>query len=314
MGDNEGTDPITFPDFGAPEGSGIPKDAAGTPPAGEGTPPASAAPAGTPPAGPAGTTPPVTPPSDADLVSRSQFTQVHGENQQLKAQLERLTAILTGLGQIIPGLKAPAAPPVPAEPLTPEAQQDIALLKKYMPWWDGVESLVGMKDRIEKAIAKMEQVAEEQQVTSKAEQERDDAYARRSLAAVHKAIAPFYLGPGKEAKDLPEFRRQTINDIFVRWVGMDQERALRYNAYDDALVGEFVQFFEAEMVTPFKREGAVKAVAQANKVGKLPVSGATTSTLGTPPPTVKPAEGEDPLDAALKRAWAHHTAQTQSGG
>ena len=316
MGDDERTEPMVFPDFTVPEGSGIPKTPVEPVKLVEGT-GGPASPAGTPPAAPtpaAGTTPPAVPASPAEeMFPKHRYDELHTRNQQLQGQIDRLTGLLTSISNVFPSLRGPAAPAAPAEPIDPERQKDIDTLKRLIPFWDGAESLVSMKARIEAALTDLEELKTERVQSSKQQQAGWDRYAVDSLKAVHMAIAPFYLPSGKSVTDLPEFRKQTITDLFIRWIGADNARAQRYDEHDTGLVAEFKQFFEEEMVSPFKRDAAAKLVVQAKKVAALPVGGQTSSTLGTPPPHPKPVEGEDAMEEALKRGWAHHQAQVAQG-
>lgn len=285
-----------WPTFTVPEGSDIPLEEKPSSDAGQ---PPAPAPTGTAAAPSAGATPPVpagAPPEE--MFPKHRYDELNTRNQQLQTQLQELTRLLHA---VVPLAKGPGAPPAPAAPPDPVRDRVVGQIQEYMPWLTDAEKLAAMKDRIEAALTRIDEIAQDRELATKTEQAEWDGYAKQTLKAVHAAIAPFYLPAGKTVADLPPFKVQTITDLFVRWIGDDNQRALRYNAHDPGLQQEFVKFFEDEMVHPFKRDAAAALAARARKVGALPVGGQTSSTLGTPPP--KPKDDDDE-DAVYKRAWA----------
>ncbi len=288
----------TWPTFTVPEGSGIPAEPAtpadaGTPPA---APPASAAPS-SPPAASAATAPAgeTTPPDE--MFPKYRYDAVRTENERLQAQLGQLTQLLTAVAPLLQKQPPGAPPPAP----DPVRDKIVAQLYEYVPWLRQAERLAPLADRIEAALQQIDELRQKQAQSVQETQASWDQYARHVVAAAHAAVAPLLVPPGKTVRDLSEFTKQTITDLFIRWVAADQSRATRYNAHDGALVNEFKTFYEAEMVTPFKRESAASLAARARAVGTLPTGGQTSSTLGTPPPSPKPDDDED---AIFKRGWA----------
>lgn len=304
-----------WPTFTVPEGSGIP--AGDGSPADAGATPPAPAPVGTAPVTPPdGTTPPAatgTPPPEP-MLPKYRYDELAERHKQTQSQLERVTTLLQAL---VPLAKAPAAPQAPAAPVDPKRQALIDELHGLIPFWDDATSLLAKKQQIEETIERLERIearlADEQKqrdTEGAANLAKWDLYAKETVAAIHAAVAPYFLPAGKTLADLPEFKKQTITDLFVRWISADEQRATRYDRGDATLREDFVKFFQAEMVDPFKRDSAAALAARARKTATLPVGGQTSSTLGTPPP--KPSVDEDE-DAIYRRAWVHTQDQLKSG-
>ncbi len=297
-----------WPEFTVPEGSGIPANAPDGQPfvdAESGS--AEAAAGAAPPGAPAGEAPKPAAPApspapDEEMFPKHRYDAVRTENERLQTQLSHLTQLLTAIAPTLQQLKTPNAPPPAPDPVRDKI---VSQLYEYVPWLRQAERLAPLADKIEAALERIDQLSQTQAASRTAEQQSWDNYAKHTLAAVHATVAPLIVQPGKSVADLSAFTKQTITDLFVRWVAADQQRAVRYDAHDPKLIEEFKGFYEGEMVSPFKREAAALQTARARKVGNLPVAGQTSSTLGTPPPKPPADEDEDAKFERLgKQGWA----------
>lgn len=267
-----------WPEFSIPTGEPEAAPQASGAGSSSGTQPPAAAPE------PRGTVAPVAAPPADEMIPKYRVDELSRQVEQLTRMNERL------MGLVPRPQSEPAADP------DPEAERKAKLVQELAELDPKLARAMDLGASADKILAVIERL--------EAQEQRDlvewDGFAKQTLSSIHDAFAKGISNGQKTGKDLPQETQQTLTDNFITWVMKDGQRTERYNRRDTTLQNDFLQAWRQTWVEPWRRQQAAGDVKQARRVSNLPVSGSTSSPMGTPPP--KPNDSDDE-DAIFRRGF-----------
>lgn len=220
-----------------------------------------------------------------------QRTQFEGVIAELRAQNERLTALVE---RSVGGQRSPAAEP-PPEPPDPQRAAIREKLFEAIPELAWLEKLRGVAERSDELFKSADTV---KQITA-AEAAHYDRYANRTFDTLFDKIAALTLGEGKTGKDVPDLVKPGVVSSWVRWVTTDKARSARYDAEDPKLVDEFWGLYKAATFDTARRDAAVATLQRGTPA--VPVGGGG-HPVASAVPQPKPSNLDE--DEIHNRAWA----------
>jgi hypothetical protein len=223
-----------------------------------------------------------------DQIPKYRFDEVTEQLRQGSERERTLMALIERLSQNPP----PAAPQAPGRPQTPQEQARERIRQQLFEVVPEFQEFLKFREKMPALLQAADTIPRLQEDTGRYWGHVADA----SLTAVQTALGTSLGAEVDPKSQLGRFASQAFFDYVAR----DPRLVARYEAQDPNLVGEFMQVFEREVLTPARAKQVQQARQEQTR--RLPVAGRTS-----PPPSAQvPKRNDDEdEDGVFKRAWDH---------